>query len=83
VPGRDGAPIRSLKGYARVHLAPGETRAVTFPLDVRDLALADAKGVMRVSKATYRVWVGGGQPGTGAPGSETSFRVTGETVLPR
>jgi beta-glucosidase len=83
VPGRKGAPIRSLKGYQRVHLAAGETRTLTFQLDPRDLALADASGAMVVSSAAYRVWVGGGQPGTGAPGKQASFRVTGAATLPR
>ena len=83
VPGREGAPIRSLKGYQRVHLAAGETKTLTFQLEPRDLALADAAGAMTVSKATYRVWVGGGQPGTGAPGKQASFRVTGSATLPR
>ena len=81
--GRDGAPIRSLKGYQRVHLAAGETKTLTFKLDPRDLALADASGAMVVSKASYRVWIGGGQPGTGAPGKQASFRVTGTATLPR
>ena len=81
--GRDGAPIRSLKGYQRVHLAVGETKTLTFKLDPRDLALADASGAMVVSKASYRVWIGGGQPGTGAPGKQASFRVTGTATVPR
>ncbi len=83
VPGRPGTPIRSLKGYSRVHLAPGEAKTVTFALDPRDLAFADEQGVMRVSAADYRLWVGGGQPDTGAPGVAGSFRVTGEKALPR
>ena len=83
VPGRAGTPIRSLKGYSRVHLAPGEAKTVTFVLDPRDLAFADEKGVMRVSAADYRLWVGGGQPGTGAPGASGGFRVTGDKALPR
>ena len=81
--GRDGAPIHSLKGYSRVHLQPGEAKTVTFKLDPRDLALADADGVMRVKAGSYRLWVGGGQPGTAAPGREAKLQVTGQAVLPR
>ena len=69
VPGRAGAPLRSLKGYQRVHLAAGESKRLTFTLEPRDLALADEAGAMKVDAAAYRLWVGGGQPGTGAPGS--------------
>lgn len=83
VPGRPEAPIRSLKGYERVHLAPGETRAVSFTLDPRDLALADADGRMRIDPARYTLWVGGGQPDTGAAGVAGTFEVTGSQVLPR
>jgi len=83
VPGREGAPIRSLKGYQRVHLAAGETKTLTFQLDPRDLAVADATGAMVASAATYDVWIGGGQPGTGAPGAQAKFRVTGTATMPR
>jgi hypothetical protein len=30
-----------LTGFARVHLAPGEERAVSFPLDASQLAMLD------------------------------------------
>ena len=39
-----GVPLRSLKGFARITLAPGETRTVSFRLTPRDLAFADSKG---------------------------------------
>ncbi len=83
VPGIKGTPIRSLKGYQRVHLAAGETRTVSFRLTPRDLAFADAKGVMRILPATYQLWVGGGQPGTSAPGTAASFQMEGTLALPR
>jgi len=76
-------PLRSLKGFERIHLAPGQARTVTFHLAPRDLAFADEKGAMRVRPADYRLWIGGGQPGTGAPGAATGFRIAGEAVLPR
>ena len=31
-------PVKDLRGYARVHLAPGEKRTVTLPLAVSSLA---------------------------------------------
>jgi beta-glucosidase len=80
-PERRDAPLRSLKGFERVHLAPGEERVVQFQLGPRDLAFADAKGVMRIVPGEYRIWVGGGQPGTGAPGAAAAFRMTGELAL--
>ncbi len=82
-PDRPETPVRSLKGYQRVRLAPGEAKTISFTLAPRDLAFADDKGVMRVSAADYRLWVGGGQPDTGAPGIAGGFRVTDDKALPR
>jgi beta-glucosidase len=82
-PAVKGTPLRSLKGYQRVHLAPGETKTLTFRLIPRDMAFADAKGVMRIVPANYQLWVGGGQPGTGAPGAAGTFQVEGVLALPR
>ncbi len=81
--GRFGAPIRSLKGYQRVHLAPGAKRVVRFHLTPRDLAFADEAGEMRIMPADYKLWVGGGQPDTGAPGANGQFKTTGSLTLPR
>ena len=80
-PDRPEAPLRSLKGFARVHLGRGERRTVNFQLDPRDLAFADKDGVMRIASGTYSVWVGGGQSGTGAPGRAASFRMNGNLAL--
>jgi beta-glucosidase len=82
-PGVKGTPLKSLKGYQRVHLAAGETRTLTFRLTPRDMAFADAKGVMRILPANYQLWIGGGQQGTGAPGSASQFQVEGTLALPR
>jgi beta-glucosidase len=82
-PDRPGAPVRSLKGFERVHLAPGEMRTVRLPLSPRDLALADEDGRMRVSPAKYRLWVGGGQPASGAPGVAGNFNAVVTVTLPR
>jgi len=69
--GRADAPSRSLKGFERVHLAPGEEKTVAFELEARDVAFADAKGVMQVTPADLGIWVGGGQPGKAAGQSAT------------
>lgn len=47
----DGAPIRSLRGFERVHLQAGESRAVTFAVAGADLP-----------KSPLVISVGGGQP---------------------
>jgi beta-glucosidase len=80
-PGRPETPLRSLKGFERVNLRPGEAQTVEFELEPRDLAFADADGVMRIVPGEYSIWVGGGQPGTLATGQSAAFRVTGALAL--
>lgn len=76
-------PIRALKGFERVHLAPGETREVTFVLSSRDLSQVTAKGEHKILPGTYSVYAGGSQPGAGAEGVKADFTITGEKDLPR
>lgn len=78
-----GAPIRALRGFERVHLAPGQTRLVSFTLDPRDLSCVNEAGARVVAPGSYRVFVGGGQPGTGAAGLEIPLTIRGELILPR
>ncbi|HEU5066812.1 MAG TPA: glycoside hydrolase family 3 C-terminal domain-containing protein [Sphingomicrobium sp.] len=77
-----GLPLRSLKGFERVHLAPGQSQTVTFALTPRHLAFADTAGKMRTRKGKYSLWVGGGQPGTGAPGVAATINLVSGTALP-
>jgi beta-glucosidase len=78
-----GAPIRALRGFERVHIAPGQTQHVRFTLDPRDLSCVNQAGDRVVAPGAYRVFVGGGQPGTGAPGVEAQLSIQGELTLPR
>ncbi|MCW3846035.1 glycoside hydrolase family 3 C-terminal domain-containing protein [Sphingomonas sp. LB-2] len=86
-PGVAGAPIRSLAGVQRVHLAAGETRRVTFALGDRALSIVDSAGVRRIVPGKVDLWVGGGQPGgraglAKAAGAQTSFQITSPAILP-
>lgn len=49
-------PLRELKGFARVDLAPGESRTVTFTLDDRSFAVW--AGSWQIPAGTYTVQVG-------------------------
>lgn len=82
-PNTPGDPIRALKGFERVHLAPGATKRVTFTLDPRDLSTVTPKGVRVVRPGHYTVFVGGSQPVEGAKGVSSKFQITGEQKLPR
>jgi beta-glucosidase len=86
--GVDGAPIRALQGFRRIHLARGETRRVDFPLAGRALSVVAADGTRRVGPGQVEVWIGGGQPVARpglaqAAGARLGFAVTGSAVLPR
>ena len=61
----------------------GESRTVRFALDARDLSHVDAEGRRLVGAGRYRLTVGGGQPGTGAPLAATELEIRGAKALPR
>jgi beta-glucosidase len=52
-------PVRELKGFARITLAPGETKHVDFPLGFDELNFYDAEIKRTVEPTTYKIWVGG------------------------
>jgi beta-glucosidase len=77
-----GAPIRALRGFRRIHLAPGQTQTVAFDLKPRDLSMVDDRGNRIIPAGKYTVSVGGGQPGSGLPTVAADFAVTGQAKLP-
>jgi beta-glucosidase len=81
-PNVPGAPIRALRGFTRVHLAPGQSRTVHFHLGPRDLSSVTEAGDRVVAAGAYRISVGEGQPGTGATIAAGRFTVEGNTSLP-
>ena len=52
-------PRRSLAGFSRIHLRPGETREVSFDLPQSQLAVWNAEKRWAVEPGTYTVWAGG------------------------
>ncbi|HEX4286270.1 MAG TPA: beta-glucosidase BglX [Terracidiphilus sp.] len=52
-------PVRELKGFSRVQLAPGETKHITFPLGFDELSFYNVDVKRTVEPTTYKVWVGG------------------------
>ncbi len=64
-------PVRELKGFARVTLAPGETKQVTFPLGFDELSFYNADVKRTVEPTTYTIWVGGSSLAT----AETSLKI--------
>ena len=64
-------PVRELKGFARVTLAPGEQKHVEFPLGFDELNFYNAEVKRTVEPTTYIIWVGGSSLAT----AETSLAV--------
>ncbi|HTC54070.1 MAG TPA: glycoside hydrolase family 3 C-terminal domain-containing protein [Steroidobacteraceae bacterium] len=77
-----GAPNRALRGFQRIHLAPGATQKVEFHLAPRDLSMVTDTGEIIVAQGQYTVSVGGGQPDTAAPSSSGRFEIVGQLTLP-
>ena len=80
-------PIRSLAGVERVHLKPGERRAIKFTIDPRQLAVITDDGRIMVEPGEFKVTIGGKQPGFTGTADATStsviegrFSVTGRAM---
>jgi beta-glucosidase len=73
-PQGNGAPLREMRSFERVHLAPGESKHVSFMLDPARLSEVDPNGKRAVQPGSYSLFLGGGQPNA-APG------VTGHFVV--
>jgi beta-glucosidase len=76
-------PLRTLGGFRRVHVEPGETAHVGIQLDPRTLGQVNEKGERVVLPGTYSVAVGGAQPAEFAGALTATFNVTGSQTLPR
>jgi beta-glucosidase len=81
-PKLDGAPLRALRGFTRVHLGAGEQQHVKLDLQRRDLSYVNESGDRMVGEGDYVIAVGGGQPGTGAAGAEAHLTIHGNEKLP-
>ncbi len=64
-------PVRELKGFSRVQLAPGESKHVEFPLGFDELNFYNVEIKRTVEPTTYSIWVGGSSLAT----EETSLQI--------
>ncbi len=71
-------PIKALRGFARVALAPGSARELSFTLDAEDFALLDPTFQRVVEPGAFTVYVGGSSEQV----KEAHFEVTAGTQLP-
>ena len=70
-----GAGPRSLAGFQRVALRPGETRTVRFTLSARQLAGVGPDGRHISKPGPVTLWIAGKQPEPGAAG--VTMRIEG------
>jgi len=68
-------PVRSLKGFTRIALDPGESKTVDFPLGFDELSFFDVNGRRVVEPVNYTVWIGGSS--TAVQSAEFQARATG------
>jgi beta-glucosidase len=52
-------PVRSLKGFRRVDLMPGQSMKVSFPLRADDLSFYNNTGREILEPSDYTIWIGG------------------------
>ena len=64
-------PVRELKGFRRVKVAPGETVVVEFELPIENLAFYGLDMVKKVEPGDFQMWIAGDS----ASGSPVSFIV--------
>ncbi len=74
-------PLKSLKGFRRIHLAPGASENVSFELNAKDLAFWDVtRDRYCVEKGTYTLMAG---PSSSQLPVTAVLQVEGETIPPR
>ncbi len=78
-------PIRSLQGFKRVHLAPGQAETISFTLTPRQLSLIDRSRRV-VEPEELEIQIGGGQIGAHVSSSQAvtaRVKITGDVFLVR
>ena len=63
-------PVRELKGFEKISLAPGERRTVRFTLNASDLAYHDDEGRPVIEPGNFQMFVGGSSEAKLAGGFE-------------
>jgi beta-glucosidase len=56
-------PVKSLKGFQRIHLKPGEAQTVVFHVPQEQLAVWNPMQKWAIEPGAYTVWVGGQSDG--------------------
>jgi len=82
-PGIDGAPIRALVGFWRVHRAPHASQNVSFLLTPRELSIVNPQGERFVPAGPVDLWIGSSQPNAPSNSGVTlHLNITATTPVP-
>jgi len=74
-------PVKQLRGFTRVHIEPGQSRTVQFPLRADDFAFWDvARNRFVIERARHRIMVG---PSSAVTAVSAVLEVAGEVLPPR
>jgi beta-glucosidase len=74
-------PVRTLVGFDRVSLRPGEKRSVTFTITPRQMSLIDERGQRVIEPGEFLISAGGGQPDIkGTSGLSGRFQAVGKVT---
>jgi beta-glucosidase len=68
-------PVRSLKGFLRVTLAPGESKKISFHLGFKELSFFNLESKPMIEPTHYTVWIGG----SSLASQEATFEVASPT----
>jgi beta-glucosidase len=68
-------PVRTLKGFTRITLGPGEARSVQFPLGFEELSFFNIDHRLVVEPTEYTVWIGGSSKADQSGGFKTSAAI--------
>ena len=77
------SPLLAIEGFQRIHLEPRASEHVVFRLDPRMLSRVDSQGNRAVAPGTYRICLGGSQPGGDGDHLAAEFTIEGTLGLPR
>jgi len=77
-----GAPKRALCGFTRVVVPAGGTQHVELTVNPRSLSYVNEAGDRLIAAGSYKLSIGGAQPGMDAKAVETNFEIKGQMPLP-
>jgi len=77
-----GAPKRALCGFTRVGVPAGGTQHVELTVNPRSLSYVNEAGDRLIAAGSYKLSIGGAQPGMDAKAVETNFEIKGQMPLP-